>query len=120
MTRASKPPPKEAVIVVTVALAANLHLFPVTPNVLDRFESHLRLQRGPKSSPLYLPELKANQPHHNMKRPMRALVGLPMGGGASRSQRPSLGPNIMAATTAKIRTNERKRLPCFMCADGVT
>ena len=50
--RATSPPPKDDAIVVTVALAASLHLFPVTPKVE--------------------PELKASQPHHSMNSPVRA------------------------------------------------
>ena len=61
---------KLAIIVVTAALAESLHLLPDTPKVL--------------------PALKANQPHHSMYRPMIALVGLPIGGGASSSHLPNL------------------------------
>ena len=39
--------------------------------------------------------------HQSMKRPMRALVGLPMGGGTSRSHLPRRGPSMMAATKAE-------------------
>jgi hypothetical protein len=62
------------------SLAANLHLFPVTPNVL--------------------PELNANHPHQSMKSPTRALVGLPMGGVPLISQRPNRGPSMIDATKA--------------------
>ncbi len=63
------------------SLAANLHLFPVTPNVL--------------------PELNANHPHQSMKSPTRALVGLPIGGVPLISQRPSRGPSMIDATKAE-------------------
>ena len=62
------------------SLAANLHLLPVTPNVL--------------------PELNANHPHQSMKSPTRALVGLPMGGAPLISQRPNRGPSMIDATKA--------------------
>jgi hypothetical protein len=31
----TRPPPKEAIVVEVAALAANFHLFPLIPNVLD-------------------------------------------------------------------------------------
>ena len=52
-------------------------------------------------TPKVEPALKASQPHQSMKRPMRALVGLPMGGGTSRSHLPRRGPSMMAATKAE-------------------
>ena len=48
----------------------------------------------------YLPALNANHPHHNIKRPTRALVGLPIGGAPSISHLPNLGPSIQEATKA--------------------
>ena len=62
-------------------LAASLHLFPVTPNVL--------------------PELNASQPHQSMNKPTKAFVGLPIGGAPSISQRPKRGPSMMEATRAE-------------------
>ena len=51
-------------------------------------------------SPKVLPALKASQPHQSMKRPMTALVGLPIGGSPSMSKRPRRGPIILAAVNA--------------------
>ena len=48
----------------------------------------------------YLEALKANQPHQSIKRPTRALVGLPIGGDPSISHLPNLGPSIHAAIKA--------------------
>jgi hypothetical protein len=67
------------------SLAANLHLLPVTPNVL--------------------PELNANHPHQSMNSPTRALVGLPMGGVPLISQRPNRGPSMIEATKAVKRVS---------------
>ena len=71
-------------IVVQVALAASRHLFPVTPKVL--------------------PELNANHPHQSINKPTSAFVGLPMGGAPSMSHLPNLGPSIIAATKAMIKS----------------
>jgi hypothetical protein len=48
----------------------------------------------------YLEALNANQPHQSIKRPTRALVGLPIGGDPSISHLPNLGPSIQAAINA--------------------
>ena len=46
------------------------------------------------------PALKASHPHHNMKSPMTAFPGLPIGGSPLISHRPNLGPIILAAVNA--------------------
>ena len=104
MTIATKPPPKEADIVVHVAFAARRHLFPVTPNVLKifflDFFSTLAIKLLILSDKTYLPALNANHPHHIMKRPTSALVGQPIGGAPSMFHLPNLGPSIQEAAKA--------------------
>ena len=46
------------------------------------------------------PALKASHPHHNMKSPMTAFPGLPIGGSPLISHRPNLGPIHFAAVNA--------------------
>lgn len=76
-----QPPPKEPIMVITAARAAYCHLAPLTPYVL--------------------PELNANQPHHNTNKPMHAFTGLPKGNGSVPSAyRPKRGPRMVAEANA--------------------
>ena len=65
------------------------------PWLYSNWAKHLRFDDN-----TYLPALNANHPHHNIKRPTKALVGLPIGGAPSMSHLPSLGPSIQEATKA--------------------